>query len=112
ARARGAIPSRVLRTMRREYRQRMSANGHARWLLVGSGGLVGGHLRAALGHRDVIATSHRSAVPGTLSLDLTDESAVARVLADARPHVVVVAAADAYVEGCERDPVGTRALTA
>ncbi len=81
-----------------------------RWLLTGASGLVGGHLRAALGDRDVIATSHRSAVPGTLSLDLTDESAVARVLADVRPDVVIVAAADAYVEGCERDPVTTRAI--
>lgn len=81
-----------------------------RWLLTGAGGLVGGHLRAALGDRDVIATAHRSAVPGTLSLDLTDESDVARVLADVRPDVVIVAAADAYVEGCERDPVTTRAI--
>ena len=81
-----------------------------RWLLTGAGGLVGAHFRAALGDRDVIATSHRSAVPGTLSLDLTDESAVARVLAGVCPDVVIVAAADAYVEGCERDPVTTRAI--
>jgi dTDP-4-dehydrorhamnose reductase len=81
-----------------------------RWLLNGAGGLVGGHLRAALADRDLIATSHRFAVPDTLSLDLTDESAVARVLTDVRPDVVIVAAADAYVEGCERDPVTTRAI--
>jgi dTDP-4-dehydrorhamnose reductase len=106
----GAMLARVARTMRREYRQRMSTNDRARWLLLGAGGLVGGHLRAALAGRDVVATSHRTAVPGTVSLDLTDEGAVTRVLDDVRPDVIVVAAADAFVEGCERDPVATRAI--
>ena len=43
----------------------MSANDHARWLLVGAGGLVGSHLHAALAGRSVIATSHRAVVPNT-----------------------------------------------
>ena len=87
----------------------MSANDHARWLLVGAGGLVGSHLHAALAGRSVIATSHRAVVPNTTTLDLTDGTAVAAVVRDVRPDVIVVAAA-AHVEDCERDPVTTRAI--
>jgi dTDP-4-dehydrorhamnose reductase len=88
----------------------MSANDRARWLLVGAGGLVGSHLHAALTGRTVIATSHRAVIPHTTTLDLTNSSAVAAVVRDVRPDVVLVAAADAYVEGCERDPAATRAI--
>lgn len=87
----------------------MSANDHARWLLVGAGGLVGSHLHAALAGRSVIATSHRAVVPDTTTLDLTDSTVVAAVVREVRPDVVVVAAA-AHVEDCERDPVTTRAI--
>jgi len=82
----------------------------ARVLLLGGNGLVGTHLRAALAGRDHVATSHRAQVPGSVILDLTDAAAVARVLRDVAPDVILVAAADAYVEGCERDPAGTRAI--
>ena len=88
----------------------MHTNDRARVLLLGANGLVGTHLRAALAGRDHVATSHRVRVPGTAALDLTDGSAVARVLGDAKPDVIIVAAADAYVEGCEKDPAGTRAI--
>lgn len=87
----------------------MSANDHARWLLVGAGGLVGSHLHAALAGRSVIATSHRAAIADTTTLDLTDGVAVAAAVHDVRPDVIVVAAA-AHVEDCERDPVTTRAI--
>jgi len=87
----------------------MSANDRARWLLVGAGGLVGSHLRAALAGRNVIATSHRAVVPRTTTLDLTDGSAVAALVREVQPTVVVVAVA-AHVEECERDPVTTRAI--
>jgi dTDP-4-dehydrorhamnose reductase len=88
----------------------MSTNERARWLLIGAGGLVGGHLRAALADRDLVATAHRTAVPGTVPLDLTDVGATRRVIEEVDPDVILVAAADAYVEGCERDPVTTRAI--
>jgi dTDP-4-dehydrorhamnose reductase len=45
-----------------------------------------------------------------MALDLTDAAAVARVLGEVAPGVIIVAAADAYVEGCEKDPAGTRAI--
>jgi len=87
----------------------MSANDRARWLLLGAGGLVGSHLHAALAGRNVIATSHRAVVPRTTTLDLTDGSAVAALVREVQPTVVVVAVA-AHVEECERDPVTTRAI--
>jgi dTDP-4-dehydrorhamnose reductase len=82
----------------------------SRWLLLGASGLVGSHLRAALTDRDVVMTSHRTAVPGTVPLDLNNTQAIARVIGETRPRVVVVAAANAFVEGCEREPAATRAI--
>ena len=55
-------------------------------------------------------TFHRDAVPGGVPLDLADHDAIARVVGEARPDIVVVAAADAFVERCEREPVATRAV--
>jgi dTDP-4-dehydrorhamnose reductase len=81
-----------------------------RWLLLGASGLVGRHLRVALSGRDVVATAHRAPVPGGIPLDLTDSAAITRVVRDARADVIVVAAADAFVERCEREPVATRAI--
>jgi dTDP-4-dehydrorhamnose reductase len=86
------------------------ARGDGRWLLLGASGLVGGYLRAALSGRDVVATAHRAPVPGGITLDLTDPGAITRVIRDARADVIVVAAADAFVERCEREPFATRAL--
>jgi dTDP-4-dehydrorhamnose reductase len=81
-----------------------------RWLLLGATGLVGTHLRAALDGRNVVMTSHRAKLPGSVALDLTDHATTARVIRDARPDVVLVAAANAFVEQCEREPVATRAV--
>src|SRR5258707_15292100 len=87
------------------------ANGtESRWLLLGAAGLVGTHLRAALGERDFVMTSHRAQLPGSVALDLTDRASTSRVLREARPDVIVVAAANAFVEECERDPVATRVI--
>jgi dTDP-4-dehydrorhamnose reductase len=88
----------------------MSPALHSRWLLLGAGGLVGTHLRVALAGRNVVATSHRRPVPGAVALDLTDSRAIRRTVSEARPEVIVVAAADAFVERCEREPSATRAV--
>src|ERR1700704_2397197 len=79
-----------------------------RTLVIGAAGLVGRHVRAALAGRDVVFTYHRDPIAGGSPLDITDSAAVRRTIADARPSSVVLAAADPYVEGCERDPAGTR----
>ena len=88
----------------------MSQGVDSRWLLVGATGLVGAHLRAALRGRALVMTSHRAQLPASVTLDLTDHAATARVVREARPDVVVLAAANAFVEACEREPGATRAI--
>ena len=88
----------------------MSGRPDARWLLLGASGLVGTHLQAALRERNVVMTSNRSQVPGAVTLDLTDGAATARLIGETRPDIVVVAAANAFVEECEREPEATRAI--
>lgn len=88
----------------------MASNGPQRWMIVGASGLVGSHLRVALEGRDVIATSHRTSLPGAIPLDLTDGAAIARTVGEAQPDVILVAAADAYVERCEREPVASHSI--
>lgn len=80
----------------------------APYLLIGAAGLVGSHLRLALGDRDVIATYHRSMVAGGVALDITDRDAVQRLVTETRPGTILLAAADPYVERCEREPAATR----
>jgi len=67
-----------------------------RWLVTGSGGMLGCDLVAALAGcgEDVIGLSRKE-------LDVTDEVAVAAVLADARPDVVVNCAAWTAVDDAE-----------
>ena len=79
----------------------------ARVLVIGGAGLVGRHVRRALGDRDVTTTFHRDPVDGGIALDMTDPAAVRAIIARTRPDAIVLAAADPYVEGCERDPDGT-----
>src|SRR3989442_3384279 len=81
-----------------------------RWLLLGASGLVGTQLQGALRERNVVMTSNRSHVPGTVTLDLTDGAATARLIRETRPDIVVVAPANAFVEECEREPAATRAI--
>jgi dTDP-4-dehydrorhamnose reductase len=88
----------------------MSNGSDSRWLLLGATGLVGTHLRAALRGRDVVTTSHRTSLPGGVALDITDAVAAARLVRETRPGVIVVAAANAFVEACEREPGATRAV--
>jgi len=88
----------------------MRKGNDMRWLLLGATGLVGTHLRAALRGRDVVTTSHRAQLPGALAVDLTDRAATTRLIREVRSDVIVVAAANAFVEECERDPVATRVI--
>jgi dTDP-4-dehydrorhamnose reductase len=78
-----------------------------RFLVIGADGLVGRHIAAALGGADVVRTYRGEHADG-LRLDITDSGAVRRVIGETRPSVIVLAAADAYVERCEREPVETR----
>jgi dTDP-4-dehydrorhamnose reductase len=79
-------------------------------LLLGASGLVGSHLREALRDRDVVATYHARAADGAVPLDITDHTATRDLIGRTRPDVTILAAADPYVERCERDPAGTRRI--
>jgi len=86
----------------------MGERALARFLVLGAGGLVGRHIRAALAGRDAIYTYRRDAPPGDIQLDITNAAATRRLINDAVPTVVILAAADAYVERCEREPESTK----
>jgi dTDP-4-dehydrorhamnose reductase len=79
-----------------------------RYLIIGAGGLVGGHLASELGQDRSLPTYRRAAQPGGLVLDVTDHSETRRIVREQQPDVIIVAAADAYVERCEREPAATR----
>jgi dTDP-4-dehydrorhamnose reductase len=78
-----------------------------RVLLIGADGLVGRHLRAALEDVSLTCTTRRGD-ERTLPLDITDASRARSIIREARPDTVILAAADAYVERCEREPERTR----
>jgi dTDP-4-dehydrorhamnose reductase len=77
-------------------------------LLIGAAGLVGLHLRVAFADRPVTATFHRRPAAGAQALDITDANAVRAIVARVQPDVVLLAAAEPYVERCEREPAETR----
>jgi dTDP-4-dehydrorhamnose reductase len=68
-----------------------------RILITGARGQLGLALRQALEGDDVLALDHTA-------LDVSDTSAARRAVADARPEVVLHAAAWTDTAGCERDP--------
>lgn len=87
-----------------------------RWLILGATGLLGPcftqHLRA---RGDEAITSARS--QADVNFDLTDDSALAKVLAEINPDGVINCAANIYVDKCEIDPanaymINTRPLSA
>ena len=78
-----------------------------RVLLIGGAGLVGRHVRAALGERDIVVTFYSDPIEGGIPLDLTDAAAVRACIAKTAPDTIVIAAAQPYVEACESDPSGT-----
>jgi len=80
----------------------------SRVLLIGAGGLVGRHMRQALPGMQVTATYRANPPDGGIALDITDHDAARRTIRDTEPDIVVLAAAEAYVERCEREPAATR----
>jgi len=73
-------------------------------LVVGAAGQVGGALCDRLGGERVLATVRGEAPAGALHLDLEEPDGAARVVREARPRAVVLAAGFTWVDGCERDP--------
>lgn len=58
--------------------------------------------------REVSLTAHREHVEGARRLDLSDQADVEAVVRAVRPDIVLVAAAEAFVERCELEPELTR----
>lgn len=79
-----------------------------RVLIIGGAGLIGSHVRRAFDREEVIATYHRTPVPSGVHLDVTHGGAIRELVRQLQPDVVVLAAAEAYVERCEREPEPTR----
>jgi len=80
-------------------------------MIIGATGLVGNALlRAwkARGDRVSAATYHCHASGGFLQLDMQDETRVRAMLAETRPSLVAVPAANPYVDYCELNPEETR----
>lgn len=75
-------------------------------LVTGSGGQLGRYLRDALvrdGYR-VIGIGSRAADGVDRAVDIVDGPAVASLMADVRPDIVIHGAAWTDVDGCEREP--------
>ena len=79
-------------------------------LVIGAGGLVGSHVKAAFDGDRIVATYHRTIPPGGVRLDVTDANAVRAAIEELGPDVVVLSAAEPWVDRCEREPDATRAL--
>jgi dTDP-4-dehydrorhamnose reductase len=79
-------------------------------LVVGGAGLVGDALVRAWRARgaETAAAVLRPRGPGFLELDMRDAERVRAVLAEMRPRVVAVPAANPHVDECERRPAETR----
>ena len=78
------------------------------FLLIGADGLVGRHIRDALLGHSFVATYRHGPGPAAVGLDVTDDDAVRRIVERAKPRVIVLAAAQAHVERCEREPEASR----
>jgi dTDP-4-dehydrorhamnose reductase len=77
-------------------------------IVLGASGLVGSHVLAEGKRRrfDVIGTSRESG--GLEQVDITNSSRVRDLLRTRTPDVVILAAAVANVERCEKEPLATR----
>jgi dTDP-4-dehydrorhamnose reductase len=87
---------------------RNSTMSRGPFLLIGADGLVGRHLSVALPVEDTVRTYRRDPPENGVVLDITEADAVRATIARVQPRVVFLAAADAFVERCEREPEATR----
>jgi dTDP-4-dehydrorhamnose reductase len=83
-----------------------------RVLVTGAGGQLGQYLVPALREAGahVTAAGHREAPGIDHAADLTRPGAAGRLIAEAKPDLVIHGAAWTDVDGAERDPAGARAV--
>lgn len=80
-----------------------------RIMVIGASGLVGSHVLATMSRRGAAwGTALTRAVPPLRVLDVRDPAAVDSAIAELRPKIVVLAAAEPFVDLCEREPERTR----
>lgn len=78
---------------------------------MGATGLVGSHVAEALSALGPVDRTGLTRHAGDVrELDVRDEDAVTRTIRELAPDVVVCAAAEAFVERCEREPLATSAI--
>ncbi|MBI4347870.1 MAG: SDR family oxidoreductase [Elusimicrobia bacterium] len=85
----------------------------ARALVLGAAGLVGHYCWRLLSKRPgwrVAGTYHKTPLAGLEKADLLDHAGTRAFIRDARPQLVIVAAANPFVDQCERLPQETRAV--
>jgi dTDP-4-dehydrorhamnose reductase len=86
--------------------------------VIGAAGQLGEAVTRAFAGGDVVMTVRRDPRHGQLLLDLGEPASIRAALDEAKPGVLVLAAAMCHVDGCEQDPAtcgtvnveGTRAV--
>ncbi|MBI3891176.1 MAG: sugar nucleotide-binding protein [Candidatus Wallbacteria bacterium] len=77
-------------------------------LVLGGSGQVGGRVMAAAvaryGPGAALGTCHDHPTQGLIAADLRDPADLRQTILEHRPRAVVIAAAFAFVDGCETDP--------
>ena len=89
----------------------------ARWLVTGANGFLGWNVGTVLGGRvSLLGATRTGATPEGfdegLRLDLSDASSIGRLIAEARPDVVLNTAAVADHETCSSEPALAKAVNA
>lgn len=82
-------------------------------LVLGAAGLVGHYCWRMLATRAgwrVAGTYHKTPLAGLEKIDLLDFAATRAFILDARPQLLIVAAANPFVDQCERQPAESRAV--
>ncbi|MBI4347186.1 MAG: NAD(P)-dependent oxidoreductase [Elusimicrobia bacterium] len=78
-------------------------------LVIGGAGLIGAHVAAEFASRALV-TYHGAPVEGATQLDILDADRTRALIRRVAPGTVVLAAAEPWVERCEREPAATRRL--
>ncbi len=84
-----------------------------RALVLGATGLVGHYCWREWSKRPgwtVLGTWHKTQLPGLERADLLDSAVIRALIRDAKPNLVLIAAANPFVDHCERQPEETRAV--
>lgn len=77
-------------------------------LVIGASGLVGWYVAQRNSEIETVRVGFKNVAAGMRSVDVRELGSVRALILEVVPTVIVLAAADSSVEGCERDPDSTR----